>query len=553
MRDDAELLRQYVQAGSEDAFTELVQRHLPVVYASALRQAGGDQELAKDICQLVFIELGKNARSLLGHDLLIGWLFTATRFTATKMLRADRRRQVREAVAVSMRETSADVSVEHPLAPVLDEAMGELAAEDRNALLLRFFQDKPVKDVAVALRITEDAARMRVTRALDKLHGLLKERGVTLSVAALGTALTAEAVTAAPAGLAAAITTAALSASTITTTTAIGATKAFAMTTLQKAVTTATLAIVAGAGIHQAFRASQLRGQVQTLQQQQRLLAEQMQQLQRERDDATQRLSSRAVQKSSDADLLKLRAEVTALRQTARERATVESTAGTWATRIALLKQRLDQMPDKGIPEMAFLADKDWAAATRDADLSTEDGVRRALCALRSAAKDNFLNSMNDAIKKYAAAANGGDVPPDPGQLAQALNANPALLPSSLAQLKPYFTVPVDDAIFQRYQLLSPGKLHDNLSDTLVKEIAPPVDTEYDTHHEMGLYSGGVGAVNLIADAVAAAARDYAQANNGQMPTDPAQLARYLKQPLEATLVQKYLSTPSTAPAVSGK
>ena len=175
------------------------------------------------------------------------------------------------------------------------------------------------------------------------------------------------------------------------------------------------------------------------------------------------------------------------------------------------------------------------------------------MCALRSAAKDNFLNSMNDAIKKYVATANGGDAPGDPGQLAQAINANAGLLPSNLAQLKPYFTMPVDDAILQRYQFVPPGKLHDNLSDILVKEIAPPVDTEYDTHHEIGLYSGGVGPVNLIADAVAAAAKNYAQANKGQMPTDPAQLAGYLKQPLEATLVQKYLDTFPTSAAVSGK
>jgi hypothetical protein len=79
------------------------------------------------------------------------------------------------------------------------------------------------------------------------------------------------------------------------------------------------------------------------------------------------------------------------------------------------------------------------------------------------------------------------------------------------------------------------------------------VDTEYDTHHEMGLYSGGVGSVNLIADAVAAAAEDYAQANNGQMPSDPAQIAHHLKQPLEAALVQKYLAKLPTAAAVPGK
>jgi hypothetical protein len=202
---------------------------------------------------------------------------------------------------------------------------------------------------------------------------------------------------------------------------------------------------------------------------------------------------------------------------------------------------------------MEFLADKDWAAATRDADLDSDDGMRQAMSALRSAAKDNFFKAMRDAIKKYAAAANGGDLPGDPAQFAQAVNANGGLMPSELAQLKPYFGVPVDDTTLQRYQFVFIGKLHDNLSDTLVKEIAPPVDAEYDTHHEMGLYSGGVRSVNLIADAVAAAAKGYAQANNGQTPSEPAQIAPYLKQPLDPVLVQKYLSRLATDAAAPDK
>src|SRR5207249_8756360 len=102
---------------------------------------------------------------------------------------------------------------------------------------------------------------------------------------------------------------------------------------------------------------------------------------------------------------------------------------------------------------------------------------------------------------------------------------------------------PVDETTLQRYRLLlHPGTLHDNLSDIIVEEIAPPVDDEYDTSHSLGFYSGGWGKVNLIAYAVAAAAKGYAQANNGQTPSEPAQIAPYLKQPLDLVLVRKYLS-----------
>jgi hypothetical protein len=202
---------------------------------------------------------------------------------------------------------------------------------------------------------------------------------------------------------------------------------------------------------------------------------------------------------------------------------------------------------------MEFLTDKDWAAATRNADMDTDDGVRQAMSDLRSAAKQHFLSAMRDAIRKYAVAANGGPMPGDPAQFAQVVNANSGLLPSNLAGLKPYFDVPVDDAILQRYQLLRPVRLHDNLSDILVKEIASPVDAEYDTRHTMGLYSGGVGNVNLIADAVASAVESYAQVNNGKMPAEPTQIAPYLKQPLEAAVVQRYLGMLVTNAAFPGK
>jgi hypothetical protein len=127
------------------------------------------------------------------------------------------------------------------------------------------------------------------------------------------------------------------------------------------------------------------------------------------------------------------------------------------------------------------------------------------------------------------------------------------LLPSDLAQLKPYFDQPVDDALLQRYQLLQPTTFHDNLSDIIVKEIAAPVDPEYDTHHEMGLQSAGAGSVNLTQDTVNKAARDFVKANNGQAPNAPAQLAPYLKTPMDPALVQKYLDKLATASLVSGK
>ena len=282
-------------------------------------------------------------------------------------------------------------------------------------------------------------------------------------------------------------------------------------------------------------------------------MREQIQQLQQERDDAADGpAAAAAFEKTNNAELLKLRAEVAALREAAREQSAIDPVARDWTARIATLKQKLNQMPEKRIPEMAFLTDKDWATVTRDANVDTDDSVREALSNLRNAAKNDFLNALRDALKKYAAAVNGGELPKKMAQLAQAINANPNLMPADLSQLKPYFDQPVDDSVWQRYQYNPPAKFHDNLSDIIVTEIAPPVDTEYDTHHEVGWYSSGVRTVNSIQDEVNAAAKDYSQANNGQAPTDPSQLAAYLKSPVEAGLVQKYFSKippPATAAA----
>jgi RNA polymerase sigma factor (sigma-70 family) len=213
MTDDAELLRQYAQSGSETAFADLVGRYLPLVYSAALCRVGGDEALAKDVAQTVFIDLARKASSLQGHEVLAGWLYTAARLAAAKAVRGDHRRQRREQIAVAMAEGTTEPESPQDLGDlklVLDEAMSELGADERNAVLIRYFQGRELKELGVALGISEDAARMRVTRALGKLQVLLKERGVTITTVALGTALATEAVAAVPAGLAASISAAAV-------------------------------------------------------------------------------------------------------------------------------------------------------------------------------------------------------------------------------------------------------------------------------------------------------------------------------------------------------
>jgi RNA polymerase sigma factor (sigma-70 family) len=209
MADDGTLIRAYARSGSEDAFAELVQRHLGLVYSTALRIVAGDEHLAKDISQSVFIDLARKAALLSNRQMLTGWLYTSACFAAAKAVRSECRRQAREQEAQIMQEeinaASPDPDWER-LRPILDSAMMELKGTDREALLLRFFEERSLAELGNRLGLNENAARKRVERALERLHTLLARRGITSTGAALTLLLTHHTLAAAPAGLAASIT-----------------------------------------------------------------------------------------------------------------------------------------------------------------------------------------------------------------------------------------------------------------------------------------------------------------------------------------------------------
>ncbi len=201
MTTDAELLNRYATRRDEAAFAELVRRHLDHVYSTALRLVGGDMHLAEDVAQTVFTDLARKAGLLRGHAVLSGWLHTGARFAAAKAVRSEQRRRQREQSALAMPTNSATEPDWEQVRFVLDEAIGELGEADRNALLLRYFEKKPLAQIGTALGLSENAARMRVDRALDKLRAQLALRGITSTVVALGTALAQNAVQTAPPAL----------------------------------------------------------------------------------------------------------------------------------------------------------------------------------------------------------------------------------------------------------------------------------------------------------------------------------------------------------------
>src|SRR5882724_10788163 len=211
MSDSRKLLRDYAEGHDERAFSDLVSRHIDLVYSTALRRTGGDAHLAQDIAQIVFTDLARKAWRLPRDVVLSGWLYRHTCFRSAKALRSQRRRQIREREAVAMNARNNDTdTIWRQVAPALDEAMSGLNEHDRNAIVLRFFEQQPLREVGAALGTSDDAARMRIDRALEKLQKFLIGRGVTLSAGALAAVLAGEWVTAAPAGLAVGVASAAL-------------------------------------------------------------------------------------------------------------------------------------------------------------------------------------------------------------------------------------------------------------------------------------------------------------------------------------------------------
>ena len=525
MTEDLELLGQYARNQAQDAFTEIVRRHVDLVYSAALRQVRSPQ-LAEEVAQSVFTDLARNAGTLQPDTVLTAWLYQVTRRTAVDVVRKESRRQLREQIASEMNAMNATAPDWTHVEPFLDEAMHTLDETDRAAVLLRYFENKSFREVGQTLGTSDDAAQKRVSRAVERLREFLSKRGVAVGASGLVVLIAANAVQAAPAGLAATISTAAILAGTTIAATATATTiKTIAMTTLQKTLVTATLAILAGTGIYEARQASTLRSRVQILQQQATPLAGQIAQLQRERDDATKHLA--ALQAENDQlksnqntdELLRLRSEVTRLRNEANDPS--KKAVETVAAKVKLLKQRLEEMPDRKIPELQFVTEKDWANAVWDADLDTEDGVREALSKLRETAENIFLNEMmKAAFKKYLAANND-------------------ILPSDLSELKPYFEVPITDAMLQRYELLQTGK-PDNSAD-LVK-LAVYADEDYDSNHGMSINGAWGGRFNRVSGAVEAASEAFAKANHGQLPSEPSQVMPYLKNPMDAETVQKYLN-----------
>jgi len=492
MMEDRQLLQQFKREGSETAFGELVRRHIDLVYSAALRVVNGDTHLAQDVTQTVFFDLARKPGNLPRGVVLAGWLHRHTCFRAATAVRTEQRRAIREQTAIAMR--ALDDSTEPPwaqIAPYLDEGLNQLNSSDRDAIVLRFLKRQDFRAVGAALGISEDAAQKRVSRALDKLRGVLSRRGVTLTAVGLTSVLTAEAVTAAPAALAAGVTSAALEAAKATGTTLM-ILKLMTTTSLKSAILGAMVVaslVTPFALQHQAQ--AKLRDKNEALRQQAGGLAK----LQEENAQFSNLLagtkSSPAAPNEQLNEVVRLRGEIGRLQAAVQElsglktngplsrKEALASMRQLYLDRVNRLKQLFADNPAQAVPELQYLTDSKWMELVVYDHHAIDPDNSRAMSSARSSAQMEFaLSVLFPALREYS-------------------KNNNAQFPTDLSQLAPYFKSPVDASVLHDWAILPGSSLPDAMranEDWVITQKAP-VNAEWDQRIAIGLRSQHLGTV----------------------------------------------------------
>jgi RNA polymerase sigma factor (sigma-70 family) len=442
--DDEQLLRRYAEERSESAFAEIVGRYIDLVYATALRVVNGDAHLARDVTQTVFIQFARKAPSLPRSILLAGWLHRHTCFAASSAVRAERRRKTREQTAMQIR--ALDDTGEAPwegIAPYLDESLNQLSSPDRDALVLRFLKRQDLRAVGAALGISEDTAQKRVSRALEKLRGILSRRGVALTAAALASVLSSKAAIAAPAGLTAGVASTAFAAAAKAGTT-FTIFNLMAGTKLQAGVLGVVViaSVLTPIGVQYQAQA-RLNDQRETMRQQQELIIAAQHEQERLTNSLTSNDATRPAVDPQFAEVLRLRGEVGRLQQIVADFHTaktneplsrdevLDSMRQMYADRVERMKKRFADSPNETVPEMQYVTEERWIELVTYDHHRIDADFRHAMSSIRSSARIRFATgNLSPALRAYCKAHNGQ-------------------FPTDVSELKPWFKSPVDDAVLQ--------------------------------------------------------------------------------------------------------
>ena len=508
---DHDLLHRYAHDGNEAAFAELVGRHLDMVYSVARRIVRAP-ELAEEVAQSTFVDLARRARGFDPATPLVPWLHVVARRSAVDVVRRETRRRAREQHAAQLAAMNPSPESWNEIEPLLDEAVESLDQADRHAILLRYFENKSLREVGAALGFSDDAAQKRMSRAVEQLRGFLVRRGVAVTAAGLATDLSAHALSTAPVGLGATIAGSAAAAGTAGTLLLTEVAKTVAMKTLQKSLIGLAVALVVGTALVEVTLAARQREEARALQQQTDTLFAKVRQTRLERDREARRL---------DAIRSRGAGAEAASRLSAGDRA-VAAAINAWLGRVGQLKRVLAERPEWAIPELALLSEDLWLGLAQDFKLDSEKDVRKALARLRQSAENAMANTLTPALRSYVADHHDQ-------------------LPTDIAELAPYCRPAVDPALLSRYEMTMAGALSDispKQRTSIIIERAP-VDLEEDRIWHIG--TSGFSSDSVLSFAVHAAQKDFAAANGGAPASSAVELRPYLKWPLADAAIQTEL------------
>jgi RNA polymerase sigma factor (sigma-70 family) len=494
---DIDLLKRFANDDAEEAFSELVQRHVDLVFTAARRQVGSPQ-LAEEIAQSVFAELAKLARSRVPDIPLAAWLHTVTRRRSIDAIRRESRRRAREQAAMELAATNSGsdatwASVE----PHLDEALEALPAADRSAILLRFFEGRSLREVGEALGSSEDAAQKRVSRALEQIRGFLGRRGVTVGSGALAADLAANAVEAAPLALGAAISTGALTGGA-----ASAAALTLAMTTTQKVLIATAMVAALGAGIYQNRLVQLERSRVAELELAVADARQREQVLRADRDELLQRIEAAPALAPAD------------------ESPENGNPAAPYLATISRVKEWIESLPEMSIPEMGLLSDVDLMVLAGDKPPSTSAEARELIAQLRIKAREKFTPLLLTALATYVATHQG-------------------MLPADVSELSDYFRPAIDPAILARYRMLQSGTASEVGGREVIGERHDAmIDDTYDVQFWYTLTGVRATAVTRQ-ERFQQALERFAAENAGRRPVLPEELNAFLEHPMEAEVLRQ--------------
>lgn len=398
---DHDLLKAYSRDGSQPAFAALVERHLNLVYSVARRVTRSPQ-LAEDVAQAVFTDLARQAGTLGTAVPVVAWLHVVSRRKSVDTVRRESRRQLREEIAATLSDPT---SMNPPNAnwpeiePLLDEAVESLPPADRTAILLRFFENKSLREVGAALGTSDDAAQKRVARALEQLRESLMRRGVAVTAAGLATNISANALLTAPAALGGSIL-AAVGAASV-------AVPAAVLTLVQKALIGTGVAAAVALAVHHGLS----------------------------------QVPAHPVAATRPPPAVALAAApATPPPRPANSPAPRAMPGSAEDFRVALLRQLSVELPTQSLPELRMLAPADWAEVAHAHELDTPADIRLALAKLRASARRKFAALLQTALRRFT-------------------DGNGGILPDDIGRLAPHLDAPADAEMLARYELTRGGKL----------------------------------------------------------------------------------------------